>query len=273
MSVQGFTKHYHGDKEPCLIVHVDHLVYTPRMPDRDSLIDSEKAAKDFYAVLKGLWREHILVKKAVMSAIDFVETYWDAAQKADFLTVMGDVPVLPKRMVQYVAETPVLLRDGDCYMNRYKDHVTMEQVQSGEVQLCKDFDEEGGGTDFAKLMFAMKANLLFVQYGLPDTHWACPFLRDIAEEEVKIGGKVVASEHFSGGWCEGRAKLVKDLSVTMGGKSVPGRTGLFGFGSLERYCFLPGPAASRQERWKRWLRVASALDLCRWQRLLLRNRL
>ena len=30
---------------------------------------------------------------------------------------------------------PVLLRDGDCYMYRYKDHVTLEQVQSGEVQL------------------------------------------------------------------------------------------------------------------------------------------
>ena len=220
VTVQGFTKHYHGDKEPCPIVHVDHLVYTPRMPDRDSLIDSEKASKDFYAVLKGLWRDHITAKKAEMSAVDFVETYWNAAQKADFLTVMGDVPVLPKRMVQYVAETPVLLRDGDCYMYRYKDHVTLEQVQSGEVQLCKDFDEEGGGTDFAKLMFAMMTNLLFVQYGLPDNHWVRPFLRDIAEEEVKIGGKVVASEHFSGGWCEGSAKLVKDLAVTMGCKTV-----------------------------------------------------
>lgn len=220
VTVQGFTQHYHGDKKQHTIVHVDHLVYTPRMPDRDSLIDSEKAAKDFYAVLKGLWREHILAKKAEMSAVDFVETYWDAAKQADFLSVMGDVPVLPKRMVQYVAETPAMLRDGDCYMYRYKDHVTLEQVQSGEVQLCKDFDEEGGGTDFAKLMFAMKANLLFVQYGLPENHWARPFLRDIAEEEVKVSGKVVASEHFSGGWCEGSAKLVKDLAVTMGSKTV-----------------------------------------------------
>lgn len=220
VSVQGFTRHYHGDGKQHPIVHVDHLVYTPRMPDRDSLIDSEEAAKDFDAVLKGLWREHILVKKVEMSAVEFVETYWDTAKKADFLTVMGDVPVLPLRMVEYVSETPILCRFGESFTYPHKEHVTLEQVQSGEVQLCKDFDEEGNGTDFAKLMFAMKANLLFVQYGLPDNHWARPFLRDISEEKVTISGKVVASEYFNGGWCEGRVKLVKDLAVTMAGKTM-----------------------------------------------------
>ena len=220
VTVSGFTKHYHADNEVCPVVHVDHLVYTPRMPDRDSLIDSEQASKDFDAVLKTLWSEHIHAKKAVMSAIEFVETYWVIASKAGCLTVMNDVPVLPKSMVSHVAETPVRERDGDNYMYRFKEHVTQAQVQAGEVQLCRDFSDDDRGDDFAKLMFAMKTDLLFVNYGLPEKHWAVPFLRDLEEESVKIGGKVIASEHFSGGWVEGSIKLVKDLSVTMAGRTI-----------------------------------------------------
>lgn len=220
VTVRGFTKLYVGDNEICPIVHVDHLVYTPRMPDRDCLIDSEQAAKDFDATLKRLWDEHIQAKKSEMSAVDFVETYWDVASKVGCLKVMSDVPVLPKSMVSYVADTPCRVRDGDFYMYRVKEHVTLERVQAGEMQLCRDFSDEDRGDDFAKLMFAMQANLLFVNYGLPEDHWALPFLRDIEEETVKVGGKVIASEHFSGGWVEGSVKLVQDLSVTMAGQTI-----------------------------------------------------
>ena len=219
VAVHGFSKHY-VHTEPCPIVHVDHLVYTPRMPDRDCLIDSDKAAKDFSATLNSLWREHIVAMKVQMSAADFVESYWGAARKAGCLDVMADVPVLPRHMVTYVGETPALLRNGDDYMYAAKQHVTLQQVESGEVQLCADFDHTGAGDDFAKLMFARHCDLLLVRHGLPENHWVRPFLRDLANEDVKIGGKVVAKEHFSGGWVEATVKLVENLSVTIKGKTV-----------------------------------------------------
>lgn len=222
VSVQGFTQHYHGPgSRPMPIVHVDHLVYTPRMPDRDSLIDPEKAVKEFGAVLNGLWKEHILAKKAELSPIEFVENYWGTAQKVGCLECMEDVPVLPKHMVDYVAEMPFLAYyDGEGYRRHHPTHVTMDQVRSGEVRLCRDFSEDGEGDDFARLTYAMKANLLFVQCGLPPNHWARPFLRDTAGDSMRISGQVVASEQYQGGWCEGRIKLVKNLAVTMGGTTV-----------------------------------------------------
>ena len=113
VSVADFSNVYLRAVGDVQVVHVDHLVYSPRMPDRDSLIDAKKAASDFDAVLKGLWREHILAKKSELPSVEFVEEYWSIARAVGCLDVMSDVPVLPKHVVHYAGETPVLLRDGD----------------------------------------------------------------------------------------------------------------------------------------------------------------
>ncbi|TXT24964.1 MAG: hypothetical protein FD131_4771 [Rhodocyclaceae bacterium] len=215
VSVVGFTAQHGSEFRP--IVHVDHQVYSPRMPDRDTLIDSEQASKDFHKVIVGLWRDHLVAKKNEMSAVEFVETFWSVASKAGCLDLMCDVPVLPREVVYHVAETPVQLRDGDSYMYQNKEHVTLEQVQSGEVLLCSDFDVDGEGDEFAKLMFAMEAGLRFVSYGLPKAHWAQAFLRDLSQEEVKVSGRVIAKGDYNGGFASGTVKLIECLSVSMGG--------------------------------------------------------
>lgn len=220
VAVAGFTRLYGPGNQDVQVVHVDHHVYSPRMPDRDSLIDADKAAKDFVEALKALWREHISVKKFEMSSDDFVDEYWDVAKAVGCLEVMSDVPVLPRHVVHYVVDTPVLQHDGDSYMSRIEARVTLDDVQSGSITLCKDFYEAENGDDFAKLTFAKKARLLFVNRGLPADHWANAFLWDFDEEEVKVSGKVVAQGDFSGGWVEGVIKLVDKLSLTMLGQTL-----------------------------------------------------
>ena len=219
VAVGGFTNYRRrkGDQ----VIHVDHLMYTPRMPDRDSLIDSGKAAEDFEETLKGLWREHVSAKKTEMPAAEFVDAYWKIASSIGFLEVMSDVPVLPKHLVFHIGETPYLLRDGDSFWCQVKEHVTLDKVVSGEVTLCEDFDEADRGNDFAKLMFAEQAGLLFLSGKLPESHWANAYLRNIEEEEVMVSGTVVAEGNFSGDFVDGTVKLVDRLSVTLGGKTLP----------------------------------------------------
>ena len=215
VNVSGFTSHYGGEIRP--IVHVDHLQYTPRMPDRDSLIDPQQAAKDFDVALKGIWREHLVAKKAEMSPADFVETCWSNAKRAGCLDLMVDVPVLPTKVLTYVGETPMQRRDGDSFLYHSREQVTEAQVVSGAVMLFRDFDEEDRGDDFTRLMWAEKAQVLFVSHELPEQHWAVQHLRDLAEEEVKVSGRVMASDHFSGGWVDGDVKLMENLAVTIAG--------------------------------------------------------
>ena len=213
--VSDFSRHYGSEIRP--IVHVDHLRYTPRMPDRDSLIDPQQAAKDFDKALKEIWREHLVAKKAEMSPADFVETCWSNAKRAGCLDLMADVPVLPTTILSYVGETPVQRRDGDSYLYHSKVPVTQAEVESGAVTLFRDFDEEDRGDDFTRLMWAEKAKVLFVSHELPEQHWAVPHLRDFAEEAVKVSGRLVAKDHFSGGWVDGDVKLMENLAVTIAG--------------------------------------------------------
>lgn len=215
VQVAGFTGHYGPENRP--VVHVDHLRYSPRMPDRDSLIDSQQASKDFDKELRAIWRGHLVAKKASMSAVDFVETYWSTASRAGCLDLMVDVPVLPSKVLYYVGETPMQRRDGDSFLYSSKVQVTQAEVESGAVMLFSSFDEEDRGDDFSRLMWAEKAKVLFLERELPAQHWAVPHLRDLAEEEVKVSGRVVAKGHFSGGWCEGDVKLVDKLAITIAG--------------------------------------------------------
>ncbi|WP_172600122.1 ATP-binding protein [Sulfuricystis multivorans] len=219
VNVSSFTPHYGKEIRP--IVHVDHLRYMPRMPDRDSLIDPQQAAKDINMALKEIWREYLAAKKAEMSPADFVKTCWSKARHAECLDLMADVPVLPTEVLTYVGETPRLVEDGDGFLYQCSEQITETQVVSGAVMLFREYNEEDCGDYFARLMWAEKAKVIFVSSELPEQHWAVKHLRNLGEEEVKVSGRAVATDHFSGGWVDGDVKLMENLSVTIAGIKHP----------------------------------------------------
>lgn len=219
VNVSDFSRRYYSDV--CrVIVHVDHLKYQPRMPDRDSLIDSAQAQKDILSAIRYLWLRHLEKQKAILSAESFVETYWSAAESAGVLEIMNTVPVLPRQVLSYVGETPVQNRDGENFMSQHKVHATKTEVESGDVQLCHEIDFEGDGDEFAKLMFAEKAGFIFVSNGLPREHWAQPFIRNLRDEKIRVAGKVINSAKFYGGFASGTLKLVESLAITITGKTL-----------------------------------------------------
>lgn len=215
VKVSGFTRHYGLDMYP--VIHVDHLKYQPRMPDRDSLIDADQAAKAFSKDIQEIWREHLVAKKAELSAVEFAESCWADASKAGCLELMCDIPVLPSHQLAYVGEAPFQDCDWGSHMYSSKVHVTQADVASGAIQLCSDVDYEGVGDEFAKLLFAQEAKLLFLSGRLPERHWATPYIRHLSEEKVLVGGRVLNTDHFSGAFASGSVKLVENLAVTMGG--------------------------------------------------------
>jgi len=201
--VDGFSPRYDTLRLP--VVHVDHLRYTPRVPDRDSLIDPRQATEDFCGALEKIWREHLAARKAELPSADFAESYWREAKEAGCLDLMADVPVLPAQILFYVGETPVLSREDESFLRRNDEPVTRPEVESG----------------FARLMWTEKAKALFVCDRLPEQHWAKPYLRDLEEEEITISGSVLAEDYFRDGWVEGKVKLMQDLAVTISGITHP----------------------------------------------------
>jgi hypothetical protein len=214
------TTDWRGRSSCCLgniIIHVDHKRYLPRIPDRDMLIDSETADRDFEKQVKALWREHLLKKKATLSALDFANTYWDRARKIDSLDLFCDVPVLPASVLSFVHSTPYKSTEDSDYMKDASSPITMDDVMCNKVELYRDsfFSVDENGDFFARLVWAQKKKVLFVKE-LPKDHWATLFLQDLAEKPIKIGGRCVAKQHFGGEWFGADIKLMDNLSVTMG---------------------------------------------------------
>lgn len=198
-----------------LIIHVDHLKYMPRMPDRDTLIDARRALADIDGTVKLLWRAFMTEKKATMPALAFARTYWNVAANESCLDLMNDVPVLPEILLYRFTEMPILT-DEESYM-RQADPVSRVDVESGKVPLftytgsCGDAED-----DFARLAWAIEEGVIFLRSILPQGHWAEPHLRDLRSNEVKIDAQVIAEDRFRGNWCSADVKLVDMLKVTLG---------------------------------------------------------
>jgi hypothetical protein len=216
VKVEGFSENWQDKPNP--VIHVEHRRYTPRMPDRDTLIDSDQTGEEFCQALQSVWREHLVDKKNELPAEDYVRIYWDIARKTKCFDLMADVPVLPAAELWCVGETPILIREGESYSAPGRA-VTREEVESGAVRLFTDFDiKEDWGDDFLRLMWAEKAKALFVTRWLPEGHWVKLFLHDLAKEKMEVREREVAKARFSScWWCNGEIKLVDDLTVTIAG--------------------------------------------------------
>jgi hypothetical protein len=197
-----------------LVIHVDHLKYLPRMPDRDTLIDAQQALADMDNAIKRLWRAFMTEKKATMPALDFARTYWRVAVNAACLDLMNDVPVLPDIVLNRYTEIPTL---ADEYSTmRQADSVSRSDVESGNVSLftctgaCGDAKD-----DFARFAWAVEEGVIFLKGVLPQGHWAEPYLRDLRSGEVNIDGQVLAEDRFDGNGCSANVKLVDQLKVTL----------------------------------------------------------
>ena len=216
ISSSCFRSHHYQDQN---IVHVDHLMFKPRMPDRECFVDASEADVAFDAAIKDCWRGHLNYEKSVMTAKEFVQTYWHAANKAGFSEVFNDVPLIPANTLTYISETPVR-SDHYSFHTTNKSDVTKEQVESGQVVLCGDIDYDDSGDGFSKLMFAEKLGYRFFLDSLHESHWAQPFIKNLNDEKAVISGKVIAKDFFSGSFVSSPVRLFETLSVTIAGETA-----------------------------------------------------
>lgn len=218
--VGNFSRTSYRHEESAPVIHLDHHQFSPRMPDRDCLINQDEAAKVLDKAVQRVWKSHLEEEKGKLSAEAFVDRYWQVARSAGLIEVMNDVPFLPSHILTYLDETPILHSDGESYWRRRDVGVSMEMAKAGTVVLAHDLDGwSGEGDVFAKLTFALQTGVVFVDW-LPKEHWAHEFVIDLDETKAKISGKVVASDNFDGNYVCGKVKVVDGLSVTLLGKTV-----------------------------------------------------
>lgn len=210
--------YYERDSSP--IVHIDHLKYQPRMPDRECLLNQDDVAEQITDVIRTIWVAFMESEKARLPADVFAERFWGVARSIHHLEIMNDVPYLPKETLTVFEDRPIRCGEGESYIRHRELGVSKDIVMSGEVVLAHEFDEyEGEGDEFAKLQYASQSNFIFVSR-IHEGHWAHDYALTLQDERAVVSGKVVASEYFSGSYASGTVKVIEDLSVSMFGKRL-----------------------------------------------------
>ena len=195
------------------VVHLDSQKFQPRMPDRDCLVDSEAADKIIRAEQARIWRSHLEAEKAVMSAVDFVDKYWESSVRWKCQEVMLDVPAIPSKICWAYNQMPYAAQGG-YYFDPVGSSITKEEVEQGQITLIEEPNVDSTG--YGKAAWAYLQGCIVVK-GLPEKHWANRYVKNLDAAEVRISGKVIAVDHFSGNYVDGKVKIIKDLAVSMYG--------------------------------------------------------
>jgi len=220
IGVSKFSESF-GVSDSSVIVHIDFQRFKPRMPDRACLIDEEDAYQAIIQSIKQVWYKEILAQKAVLGFQTFADRFWDIARRAGCLSVMNEVPYIPAQAIDSVEEYPEVSTDwSSCWTNPARG-ISQDDVSSGKVTICQDFTEDDcpNGDGFIRLTAAMTRGWQFISH-LPPGHWANEHLKDLLSMELRIGGKVLAEESFSGAWTSARVKLFEELSVCLDGEWI-----------------------------------------------------
>lgn len=217
VSAGWFSSRNYRSNDDC-IVHIDHGQWKPRVPDRDVLIDADKAASAIVSAVQEVCVSRMESDKCSMPPEAYVERYWGMAREVQRMDLMNDVPALPNIALSVAADYPVDPAFDSKVLTRQGPPVMREQVERGEITLCSSVAPFLEGDSFARLMLIEAMGWVMVER-LPAKHWATPHVIDMDALPVRISCKTLATGSFSG-WSSGTVKAVENLRLVFarGGK-------------------------------------------------------
>jgi hypothetical protein len=202
------------------IVHLDNGRFEVRMPDRDTLIDQEKALKEVASEVRGIWRRFLVAERQSLGDAEFAEAYWDVAHATGAEDLLNEIDLIPARALMTISSYPVLQRWGESYFSGIEKAVTRNEVESGQVTLYRDVDDDESKDAFLRLVWALKAGATFVD-ALPEGHWASAHLTHLDDPEVELlKGASVGTAQFSGYWSDGTIHVLRSMQIRLGRQIV-----------------------------------------------------
>jgi Histidine kinase-, DNA gyrase B-, and HSP90-like ATPase len=216
--LQGFVVHgdyRYGDGEN--IIHLDTRKFHARLPDRDKLTDEDEQLERIDACLREVWKAKLSRAKSELTAVEFVERYFEAASRWRLVELFDDVPALPASLFERIVGYPIQegYRDPE-YLKRFERTVSKEDIEQGRIKLVEMdsvYDER-----IAHWMYARGRGLtVFESGGLTEKHWAHPFVRQLCDEEceVEILGETVR-EKLEGTFISPDVAILEAYAIRVG---------------------------------------------------------
>lgn len=208
-----------GRSEP-IIIHLDSVQFTARMPDRSQLFDQAEQREKIAATLKEMARNRLAQLKASMDPKDFAQKHWDNCKEHHCLNLMDDVPWIPANRFRVVDQVSKEGEEvyGPCSIS--EDLISREQLLTGEVLAIRGEPYATDDSLFAalKLKVMQRLDMLALMDNLGEGHWfnaVAPVIDDLKFEWEVSGEKPGVTTYYGdSGQCDIRLAETVTIKIT-----------------------------------------------------------
>lgn len=203
-----------------IIIHLDSVQFTARMPDRSELFDQSEQSEKITAVLKEMVKNRLAQLKASMDPKDFALKHWGNCKEHHCLHLMDDVPWIPANRFRTVDQVS---KEGEEVYGPYsfsEDLIPREQFLSGELLAVRGEPHATDDSLFAalKLKVMQRLGMLALMDNIGEGHWfnaVAPVIDDLKFEWEVSGDKPGVQTYWGdSGQCDIRLADAVTITIT-----------------------------------------------------------
>lgn len=211
------------------LIHLDPTKWFGRMPDRNELIDRDRALRAVSAVTRTAARQQLQALKESMDGRDFVDAHAHHCRDWGCLDLLNDIDWLPGAWLEVFSELPRQARyEGDSVAEELSGQpVSGEQI--GPVVLT-DVEIDGEESNWAGASYAWRARIPMLDVRLDPGHWI--YTRTVDFEDFKVEVEQPAADaprgRYAGAWSSANLIRVPVIAINgpMGRLELPEDAGL-----------------------------------------------
>lgn len=170
-------------------IHLNSPQFEGRLPDRNCLLDADRATKVIEKSLKAVAVAHVTELSKTMPAAEFIHGYAELARRLDMKEVLNSFDLIPGSWVKRFRDVPTLTPEGhdqEFYgpvSTGPLGLVSRSQLEAAGLVALDDFDNEG---DDLIAAHAIHAKGVWVVHSLPSWHWASELVKDVTAEDFTL---------------------------------------------------------------------------------------
>jgi len=178
------------------IVHLDSLVFTPQMPDRNFLYNGKEQLVQVQAEIRQVKQDFLAERKAAMDNQAFVTMYWDVCRNLGLSRMFNDIEIVPSAAlvgVNCVADT---INYHSASNDPSVKFISRSDIVDGKMTVWRDDPvatvDSSDPFSMVFLKIIQRHGILVLEHRLDENHWIHKVSSSCNDMEVSIEpGKVI----------------------------------------------------------------------------------
>jgi hypothetical protein len=185
------------------IVHLDGMLFHPKMPDRSNLYNEKEALDTIRASIRSTVGRYLLAQKQALSGESFVLKHWDNCQRFGVLHLLNDIPHMPVNCFSQVTSADC----DDAFEANWAEKrklYTHDDFVSGQVDAWRNVPQSLDDSPWAgtALRVMVDKDILALNATMDEGHWVHSVLPDASEFSYVVDFKDMGTDSSKfASWC------------------------------------------------------------------------